>query len=440
MKVLPPSLMLNRRMSFTQPQHLSTLDRHNSQKSQVHHFPHQRVLVNGRNGNRTISTIPVRRDPTAWTYNRLLRPDAPKSSLSSISLSDDEGNGHHSPRPSITSSIIVINKNFNNNDYSKDVDTAASTATSLTSPTLISVGQFLSEFPRKFPNTFEREFEVSIRPIGSSFSASTASSIVNGNSPAATMTSTNRFSDRANYAKNRYVDVPCLDHSAVILPGDGYIHANYVDGYRKRKAYILTQGPLYNTSADFWQMVWTTGASIIIMLTKVVENEKVKCEQYWPPLDTNHGQSTLRFPPFTITNTKQTLESNGLYQLSRLTLAKTNYGELRKVDHYLFLGWPDFDVPKEPKGFLTFLDVINERLRQSMSNGPLIIHCSAGIGRTGTFTAIDICLAQAKNEGYVDVPGVVTRIRQQRACSVQLAKQYAFVYQALYTRLKGISQ
>ncbi|KAM3177198.1 hypothetical protein ACTXT7_005009 [Hymenolepis weldensis] len=173
---------------------------------------------------------------------------------------------------------------------------------------------------------------------------------------------------------------------------------------------------------------------------KVIENEKVKCEQYWPLLDTNHGQSTLRFPPFTITNTKQTLESNGLYQLSRLTLAKTNYGELRKVDHYLFLGWPDFDVPKEPKGFLTFLDVINERLRQLMSNGPLIIHCSAGIGRTGTFTAIDICLAQAKNEGYVDVPGVVTRIRQQRACSVQLAKQYAFVYQALYTRLKGISQ
>lgn len=191
-------------------------------------------------------------DPTAWTYNRLLRPDAPKSSLSSISLSDDEGNGHHSPRPSITSSIIVINKNFNNNDYSKDVDTAGSTATSLTSPTLISVGQFLSEFPRKFPNTFEREFEVSIRPIGGSFSASAVSSIVNGNSPAATMTSTNRFSDRANYAKNRYVDVPCLDHSAVILPGDGYIHANYVDGYKKRKAYILTQGKLLK-NVEVWE-------------------------------------------------------------------------------------------------------------------------------------------------------------------------------------------
>ncbi|VDO05619.1 unnamed protein product [Rodentolepis nana] len=187
---------------------------------------------------------------------------------------------------------------------------------------------------------------------------------------------------------------------------------------------MLTNPPIFANSDD-------------LFFLRVVENGRVKCEQYWPPLDSNHGQSTLRFPPFTVTNTKQTLESNGLYQLSRLTLAKTNCGELRKFDHYLFLGWPDFDVPKESKGFLTFLDVINERQRQLMSNGPLIIHCSAGIGRTGTFTAIDICLAQAKNEGYVDVPGVVSRIRQQRACSVQLAKQYAFVYQALYTRLKG---
>ncbi|VDN99371.1 unnamed protein product, partial [Rodentolepis nana] len=251
MKVLPPSFMLSRRLSFTQPHHQFTLDRYDIQRNQVHHFPHQRVVAHGMNGNRTISTNSVRKDTTAWTYNRLLRPGAPKNHLNSISLSDDEDNSHNSLKHSITSSLIVTNNNNNNklnsNGSSKEVVAPPSTATSLTSPTRISVDQFLSEFPRKFPSTFEREFEVSIRPIGSNC----PTSAVNGNSA---MTSTTRFSDRANYAKNRYVDVPCLDHSAVILPGDGYIHANYVDGYLKRKAYILTQDPL---------TLWTVDAATV---------------------------------------------------------------------------------------------------------------------------------------------------------------------------------
>ncbi|KAM7533836.1 hypothetical protein Aperf_G00000108800 [Anoplocephala perfoliata] len=423
MKAVSPSLVLGRRMSFTQSQQL--FSQQQLERNPIHHFPHQRMLVNGSNGTRTISTIPTRRDPTAWTYNRLLRPGAPKNNFSSTYHSDDEATNFSMAKSTNSSTILVNNNNnsnSNNGNAKKDNSSASvSTATSLTSPTRISVTQFLAEFPRKFPTAFEREFETSIKPTG-------------GGSPT---NGASRFSDPANWPKNRYVDVPCLDHSAVTLPDDAYIHANYVDGYKRKRAYILTQGPLDSTSADFWQMVWTTGASIIIMLTKTVENGKVKCGQYWPSPDINHGQSTLRFPPFTITNTKQTLEANGLYTLSQLQLARTNFGELRQVEHYLFLGWPDFDVPREPKGFLTFLDVIDERLRQLVTNAPLIIHCSAGVGRTGTFTAIDICLAQAKSEGFVDVPGVVSRIRQQRACSVQLAKQYAFVYQALYTRLKS---
>nr|CDS22249.1 tyrosine protein phosphatase non receptor type [Echinococcus granulosus] len=393
-------------------------------QNQLHHFPHQRLSNGGGSSvNRVNSVTPLGRG--TWTYNRLLRPDASMNSSSSVSVSNDE--------------VTTTTTTKNNQD---DI-------VSITSATRISVAQFLAEFPRKFPTTFEREFETSIRQFGG------GSCGVGGNASAS------RFSSRINWPKNRYVDVPCLDHSAVPLPNDAYIHANFVDGYKRRKAYILTQGPLESTAVDFWQMVWTTGASIIIMLTRIVENGRVKCGQYWPPIETNYGHSssastaTKRFPPFSVTNVQQTVEANGLYQLSRLHLSKSqgkitafepsnptsSLAETRKIEHYLFLGWPDFDVPKEPHDFLTFLDVINERLRQSSTSlptSPLIIHCSAGIGRTGTFTAIDICLAQAKAEGYVDVPGVVTRIRQQRACSVQLAKQYAFIYQAVYTRLRAI--
>ncbi|VDM17449.1 unnamed protein product [Hydatigera taeniaeformis] len=373
----------------------------------------------------------------------MLRTDASVNNASNVLYSNEEG----------TSTSL-------NNNQEDTVSTP--------SPTRISVAQFLAEFPHKFPTAFEREFETCIRQVGGNASAS-------------------RFSSRINWPKNRYVDVPCLDHSAVPLPNDAYIHANFVDGYKRRKAYILTQGewilalilctnklidsaswesqnpaktPLYSI-ARFVHYFMVAYGQTEQSMDRIVENGRVKCGQYWPPLETNHGRAssvstaTKCFPPFSVTNVQQTVEANGLYQLSHLQLSKsqgngtasestnptTSFAETRKIEHYLFLGWPDFDVPKEPRGFLTFLDVINERLRQSstsLSPSPLIVHCSAGIGRTGTFTAIDICLAQAKAEGYVDVPGVVKRIRQQRACSVQLAKQYAFVYQAVYTRLKAI--
>ncbi|KAL5104132.1 Tyrosine-protein phosphatase non-receptor type 9 [Taenia crassiceps] len=418
MKAVPLLLSASATLSLSGTATAAARPRVSLTQNQFHHFPRRRLSNGGgSNVNRVNFVIPSGREPTTWTYNRLIRTD--------VSMKDG------------SKDITTTNSNNLN-------DTA-----SVASPTRISVAQFLAEFPRKFPTVFEREFETGIRQVGG------GSCGVGGNASAS------RFSSRINWPKNRYVDVPCLDHSAVPLPNDAYIHANFVDGYKRRKAYILTQGPLESTAVDFWQMVWTTGASIIIMLTKIVENGRVKCGQYWPSLTTNHGHgspaslATKYFPPFSVTNVQQTLEANGLYQLSCLQLSKsqseatasepsnptTSLAETRKIEHYLFLGWPDFDVPKEPRGFLTFLDVINERLQQpsiSLSSSPLIVHCSAGIGRTGTFTAIDICLAQAKAEGYVDVPGVVTRIRQQRACSVQLAKQYAFIYQAVYARLKAI--
>ena len=167
----------------------------------LHHFPHQR-LSNGAAVNRTNSIEHARREPLTWTYNRLLHPDTINSNNSGnrLSISDDD-----------------------------DDNTAPQPPTN--SPTRISVAQFLAEFQRKFPLTFEREFETTIRQVGNGGTCST-------NGP----TAATRFSSRVNWPKNRYVDVPCYDHSAVPLPNDAYIHANFVDGYRRKKAYILTQG------------------------------------------------------------------------------------------------------------------------------------------------------------------------------------------------------
>uniref|UniRef100_A0A183SRM5 Protein-tyrosine phosphatase n=1 Tax=Schistocephalus solidus TaxID=70667 RepID=A0A183SRM5_SCHSO len=176
------------------------------------------------------------------------------------------------------------------------------------------------------------------------------------------------FSSRSNAPKNRYVDVPCLDQSAVLLPQNGYIHANFVHSYSRKNAYILTQGPLDSTVADFWQMVWFSGASVVVIIDGV------------------DGQCSPR-----------------------------------QIDHFLFLGWPDYDVPSSAVGFLTFLDVINHDFIP-----PLIVHCSAGIGRTG---ASSLPLYQYI-ERVVDIRGIVSRMRCQRACTVQTSKQYAFIHQA----------
>ncbi|BHF84555.1 hypothetical protein SprV_0902770600 [Sparganum proliferum] len=273
----------------------------------------------------------------------------------------------------------------------------------------------------------------------------------------------NRFQSRSNAPKNRYVDVPCLDQSAVLLPQNGYIHANFVHSYSRKNAYILTQGPLDSTVADFWQMVWSSGASVVVMLTKTVENMRVKCSQYWPEASSSSKRASrvLHCGPFTVTNNKETLEADGLYRHSRLCLSKpaecgaaggscSSMASIdgvdgqcspRQVDHFLFLGWPDYDVPSSAVGFLTFLDVINQHVARHHSNSdsipPLIVHCSAGIGRTGTFTSIDIALEQAREERVVDIRGIVSRMRCQRACTVQTSKQYAFIHQAVYTRLSS---
>ncbi|KAF7257578.1 hypothetical protein EG68_05268 [Paragonimus skrjabini miyazakii] len=330
--------------------------------------------------------------------------------------------------------------------------------------------------------------------------------------------SCDRFMLADNRRRNRYLDVPCLDSTAVELSDGTYLHANWVHGYRSPRAYILAQGPLDCTRRDFWMAVWEHRVPVIVMLTKIVEGQRVKCAPYWPSRsrlfsntsssclrssDTSHllamgnsghdlwstdlqedSGSSAHYGEFQVINIGETMEADGLYRRTRLSIRRrssihstdrrstkrsdyspnsTSSVELPEqsfiVDHLFYLGWPDFDVPSDSNGFLTFLSEVRQLHQarcdelgvalcttveshtehQVPQNFPLLIHCSAGIGRTGTFVTVDICLQQAINEGFLDVPDVVSRLRDQRAGAVQVPKQYAFIHSALSSSLTRLN-
>uniref|UniRef100_A0A8C7Z3X7 Tyrosine-protein phosphatase non-receptor type 9 n=1 Tax=Oryzias sinensis TaxID=183150 RepID=A0A8C7Z3X7_9TELE len=248
----------------------------------------------------------------------------------------------------------------------------------------------------------------------------------------------------SNQIKNRYSDVLCLDQSRVHLcqlcddedETSDYINASFMDGYKSRNAYIATQGPLPKTFGDFWRMVWEQMVLIIVMTTRVVERGRVKCGQYWPLEEGKAEQHGY----FLIRNTHIQLFQD--FQLTHLELYNTQSGEKREVSHYLYVSWPDFGVPKSASAMLDFREHVLERRKAAVQNlgsswrgppwgPPVVVHCSAGIGRTGTFCTLDICLSQLEDVGTVDVHQTVRRMRTQRAFSIQTWDQYYFCYTAV---------
>lgn len=244
-----------------------------------------------------------------------------------------------------------------------------------------------------------------------------------------------------NVSKNRYSDVPCYDHSRVVLPDNNddpssdYINANYVDGYMQKNAYICTQGPFASTLGDFWRLVWLSECVTIVMTTKTIEKGRVKCGQYWPiERDTEE-----QFDEYIVTNIG--MEQNREYTITSLRLHNTINGHIRQVKHLQFTSWPDFGIPPAT-GFLDFLlrvracqaDSVNKMVPswQGHPNGPpMIVHCSAGIGRTGTFINTDISLHRLEDIHTVNIRETVQRIRTQRAFSIQMPDQYVFCHLAV---------
>ncbi|XP_073808619.1 protein tyrosine phosphatase receptor type Fa isoform X7 [Danio rerio] len=230
-----------------------------------------------------------------------------------------------------------------------------------------------------------------------------------------------------NKPKNRYANVIAYDHSRVVLtpvdgvPGSDYINGNYIDGYRKQNAYIATQGPLPETLSDFWRMVWEQRTSTIVMMTRLEEKSRVKCDQYWP----SRGTETYGMIQVSMLDTVEL----ATYSVRTFALYKNGSSEKREVRQFQFMAWPDHGVPEYPTPILAFLRRV--KACNPPDAGPMVVHCSAGVGRTGCFIVIDAMLERMKHEKSVDIYGHVTCMRSQRNYMVQTEDQYIFIHEAL---------
>ncbi|XP_052244726.1 receptor-type tyrosine-protein phosphatase S-like [Dreissena polymorpha] len=227
--------------------------------------------------------------------------------------------------------------------------------------------------------------------------------------------------------KNRFVDILPFDHSRVKLrqtddvDGANYINANYIPGYKSRGEYIATQGPLRTTFEDFWRMIWEQKVDIIVMLTNLVEKGKFKCDMYWPDNEQVFYGNLLV--------SKQSERDLSFYKL-RIFEIKLNK-ERRSIKHFWFIKWPDAGCPEKPKLFLEFVQAV-QKARAPAGNGcPFVVHCSDGVGRTGTFIAVDHLLQHIRDHEDVDIFQLVLDIREHRCNMVQTEAQFVFIYDCL---------
>eukprot|EP00105_Crassostrea_gigas_P011263 XP_011426840.1 PREDICTED: receptor-type tyrosine-protein phosphatase mu-like isoform X2 [Crassostrea gigas] len=234
-----------------------------------------------------------------------------------------------------------------------------------------------------------------------------------------------------NKPKNRYLTVLPYDHSIVQLtplsgkPDTNYINGSYIDSTLEDKAYIATQGPMTSTIGDFWRMVWQTCCGKIVMLTNLKEKNKIKCAQYWP----NKG-STLEFGLYKIS--VQAEKTHITYVQRALRLEDMTTSECRTIHHFHYTAWPDHGTPDHVR-LVAFHHLVSSE--ESDFIGPMVVHCSAGIGRTGTFIALDSLLKQAKLTNQVQVFNFVKHMRKDRMNMIQTADQYMYVYHTIYEAL-----
>ncbi|CAM4724493.1 unnamed protein product [Leuciscus chuanchicus] len=229
-----------------------------------------------------------------------------------------------------------------------------------------------------------------------------------------------------NRMKNRYGNIIAYDHSRVRLqPLDGeqssdYINANYVDGYHRPNHYIATQGPMQETVYDFWRMIWQENTATIVMVTNLVEVGRVKCCKYWP-------DDTEIYRDMKVTLIETQLLSE--YVIRTFAVEKRGAHEIREIRQFHFTGWPDHGVPYHSTGLLGFIRRV--KAKSPASAGPMVVHCSAGAGRTGCFIVIDIMLDMAEREGVVDIYNCVRELRSRRVNMVQTEEQYVFIHDAI---------
>ncbi|XP_032868906.1 receptor-type tyrosine-protein phosphatase H-like isoform X8 [Amblyraja radiata] len=232
-----------------------------------------------------------------------------------------------------------------------------------------------------------------------------------------------------NKVKNRYTNIFPYDVARVKLDrqpnssSSDYINASYMPGYHLDKAFIAAQGPLPNTVVDFWRMVWEQKTKVIVMLTNCVEQNRVKCERYWPM-----DMSSCLYGDIVVNIVSE--ETSPEWTTRKFNVKKTGCPEPRTITQFHFTSWPDHGVPKTTDKLLQFQRMMRDYLNKNRAGLP-VVHCSAGVGRTGTLIALDYLLQRIEKEAVVDVYGIVHNMRMSRTCMVQTENQYIFLHQCI---------
>ncbi|ELT99038.1 hypothetical protein CAPTEDRAFT_136730, partial [Capitella teleta] len=227
--------------------------------------------------------------------------------------------------------------------------------------------------------------------------------------------------------KNRFKDIKPYKHNRVVLidveqndPYGDYINASYIVGYALMDQFISAQGPRPNTVADFLCMLWEQGASCVVMLTREVEGGKRKCTNYWYKL---HESKSYGIYTVEVIDEEKWLD----FTIRKLKLQKAGSGS-RIVTQFHFMSWPDYGCPEVS----ALLRLHKKVAVESRKGGVIVVHCSAGVGRSGTYIALNWLIHQSETEGGVDIPACVNRLRQSRVNMVQTVDQYAFLYRAMH--------
>ncbi|XP_027009703.2 receptor-type tyrosine-protein phosphatase O isoform X2 [Tachysurus fulvidraco] len=240
-----------------------------------------------------------------------------------------------------------------------------------------------------------------------------------------------------NRPKNRYTNILPYDFSRVKLismhndEGADYINANYIPGYKSAREYIATQGPLPETRNDFWKMVMQQNSHVIVMLTQCNERRRVKCDHYWPFTD-----EPVSYGEITVEMLSESESPEWIVRNFRLSYAD----EVQDVLHFNYTSWPDHGVPtvNAIESILQFVQLVRQKVNRT--KGPVTVHCSAGVGRTGTFIALDRLMQHIREHEYADILGMVSEMRSHRLSMVQTEEQYVFIHQCVLLMWKKKKQ